>query len=265
MQMKPRAIVFLASAAFALAAFVPAEAIGLRIEPVKLILTAKPGAKTGGAIRVTNPTSFPVRPTAVLYDFDIDEQGRFSSKNPGSTPSTLAQWIKFNPRQFTLDPQSQQLVRFSTSVPRGAAPGERRAVIFFEQRTDAPQTTGATITSQVGVVVYVAVEPVRRTFEVTGVAAMRDTLGAIQVNVVAAATGNAHCRPKGFFKLYDSAGRQVDGNDFPEGVVLPGNKLKMQSHGKTPSLKPGKYRLYVEVAAESKSRVFRRDYDITLQ
>lgn len=263
--LKPRVFMFLAVLALAVAAVVPANAIGLRVDPVKFILTAKAGTRTGGAIQVTNPTGFPVRPSAVLYDFDINEQGRFVSKGAGSTSSTLSQWIKFNPRQFTLDPQGQQLVRFSVAVPRGTAPGERRGVIFFEQQTEAPQSTGAVINAQVGVVVYVAVEPVRRTFEVSGVTALRDTFGSVLVSATVAATGNAHCRPKGLFKLYDSSGRQIDGNDFPEGVLLPGNKLKMQSHGKIPSLKPGKYRLYVELVGENKSRVFRRDYDITLQ
>lgn len=240
--------------------FAPVKAAGgLQVEPARFVLQVQPGGRAGGAIQVTDLGTSPVAPIATIYDWDIDAEGRFLSQPAGSRPDSLAGWLRFNPRQFSLVPQGRQVVRFSVSPPRDASPGERRGVIFFEQR--ASKTGGANLVTQLGVVIYVAVEPVRRTFGVSLDDVRLDPMGQVEVAVTVRATGNAHCRPEGTFELYDNSGKQVCAGRFPQQVALPGREVRLVGKSEAAGLKKSaKYRVHVRVISERVSKAYSRDF-----
>lgn len=247
-------------AAAVLSPLAPARAAGgLQVEPARFVLQVKPTGRVGGAIQVTNLGEFPVNPIAMLYDWDLDPQGRFVSRPLGSTPWSLDGWLKFNPRRFALKPNGRQTVRFSVTPPRNATPGERRAVIFLEQR--ASRTGGASLVTQLGVIVYVAVEPVKRSFGVSLVGVHVGNGGEVAAELSAKATGNAHCRLEGTFVLYDAAGKQICSGAFPQTVVLPGREAVLSGRSKPADfVRDGKFRLHVRISCSGSPKAYSRDF-----
>lgn len=252
-------------AAMAMSAFGPVLAASLQVEPARFVLQVDPGGRSGGAVQVINPNNAPMALTAKVGDWDLSDTGRFIGLAPGASSASMADWIRFNPRSFTIPPRSRQTVRFSVSVPRGVAPGERRSVLFFEQKASSPQGSGAVLISQIGVVVYAAVKPVRRNFSVTVDRVSLGAEGQSEVRIRVKAEGNAHCRVRGLFRLYDAGGKQTDEGQFAQQVILPGREMMLQSQGTQAGLvRESGRRLFVELAVEGVPNIFRRDFQIIM-
>lgn len=237
------------------------SASAMLVEPVRFILQIEPGQRNGGAVTVTNSSSASVRYLAIVQDWVHDSKGVLMAQPANSTSIGIANWVKFNPREFTLPPNGRQVVRFSVTVPKNVTPGERRGVIFF---TPASQSTGLSVKTQIGVVIYAAVNPVRRTFEVGLPKASLNSAKQAVINIELAAIGNAHCRLTGKFRLSDLSGKVIEEEKITEKVILPGDRRTITVSGNK-ELTPGSYRLHLEMESYGTTNVFRRDYEIKLQ
>lgn len=262
--MRLRWTIILVVAAMAMSAFGPVLAASLQVEPARFVLQVDPGGRSGGAVQVVNLNNIPMALAARVGDWDLSDSGRFIGLAPGTTSASMADWIRFNPREFVVPPRSRQTVRFSVSVPRGVSPGERRGVIFFEQKS-SPQGSGAVLISQIGVVVYADVKPIRRNFSVAVDRIMLGPKGQSDVRILVKAEGNAHCRVRGLFRLYDGAGKQTDEGQFAQKVILPGREMVLQSQGTRSGLvRESGRRLHVELTVDGVPNVFRRDFQIIM-
>lgn len=258
---RARALLLIPVIAAVLCASWTVSASATLVEPARFILQIGPGQNDGGAITITNSSSKSARYLAIVQDWVHDVNGVLTPQPANSTSASIANWVKFNPREFTLPPNGRQIVRFSISVPKNAPPGERRGVIFF---SPTAQSTGLSTRAQIGVVIYAAIEPVTRTF---GVGLPKATLNSARqaaITIELAATGNAHCRLTGKFRLSALSGKLIEEGRITEKVILPGGKRTITVSGDK-ELTPGRYRLHLEIGSYGTTNVFRRDYEIELQ
>lgn len=259
--MKRRLIFLICTIIAAFFAFLPVSAFGLQVKPSRFILQIKPGQQDGGAIVVSNPSRDVLKCVAIVKDWDLNATGNLTTALAGTMNTSIGSWLKFNPRQFSIQPNGHQVVRFSILVPKNAKPGERRGIIFFSPSIG---NTGMSVKTEVGVTVYVAVEPVTRTFELTlGKTTLNEQKNA-EICYTVNATGNAHCRLSGKYRLSDRNGKVVEERNLGEQVVLPAKKVDCAITG-TQELASGQYRLYLEIVCEGVNTVFRRDFEIDLQ
>lgn len=84
-------------------------------------------------IKVENPTDKPVRIRAYVENWEMNEYGGVSfTKDP--TERSICDYVKFNPKEFELQPRQNQIVRVTAKLPEGVD-GEFRGMIFFETVT----------------------------------------------------------------------------------------------------------------------------------
>lgn len=258
--MKRRLLFLICTFMATLFAFLPVSALSLQVKPSRFVLEIKPGKQEGGAIVVSNPSRDVLKCVAIIKDWDLDAVGNLTTTLAGTMDTSLRSWLKFNPRQFSIQPNGYQVVRFSVSVPKNATPGERRGIIFFSPSIG---NSGMSVKTEVGVTVYIAVEPAKRTFELTLEKTVLNKDQHIEINYTVNSTGNAHCRLTGKYRLSDRNGKVVEEGGLGERVVLPGKTDNYVITG-TRVLTPGQYRLYLEVVCEGVTTVFRRDFEIDL-
>lgn len=237
---------------------VPVLAAGyqpLKIEPSRFIFEGKPGEQLTGSITVINQGAEAATPKALLSDWTLDYSNKLVVQEGGSLASSLSGWIKFNPRQFTLQPKEGQTVRFTIRIPRDAAAGERRGMIAFEQTVPYEgQGAGATARVQVTSTIYVAVLPVKRTCElIKGEIGFDRKAGLTTVAVDLKGIGNAHFRGNAVFQIVKEGAKDpVAKGGFEPLVVMPNVTTRFFGAWKG-KLEPGKYQVVVAVKSEEPS------------
>lgn len=104
---------------------------GILVYPNNLNLDFSSGKRfLSSAVMVENSSKNPVRVRAYIEDWDMREDGQIIFLE---TPdeNSLNKYLKFNPREFDLQPGQKQLVRITAKLPEGTD-GEYRSIIFFE-------------------------------------------------------------------------------------------------------------------------------------
>jgi hypothetical protein len=120
------------------------------------------GPSANGSIRLQNLGDKPVSVRTQVSNFRLDEDNRLEEIPP--TPQSLDQWIIINPVEFTIPAGQQQVVRFSVRPRTRPAPGEHRAMVFFEEVPEpAVIQEGVRVNFRMGVAIYgLAGEAIRR-------------------------------------------------------------------------------------------------------
>ncbi|MGV9327919.1 peptidase [Streptosporangium sandarakinum] len=115
----------------------------------------KPGTVIHRRVEVSNTTGSPWVVSLYPAAAEIRDRGfRFA---PGRTPNDLSTWISTNRREILLAPGARSMVTATVDVPKGAAPGERYAMIWAEVAKDPPPGGGLRQVNRVGVRVYLSV------------------------------------------------------------------------------------------------------------
>ncbi len=225
----------------------PGEA-SVRVEPSRFILHVAPGERDTGAITVTNYSPFPVTLDAVYYDWEMDEEFELVHYDRGTLKETLDGLIRFNPRQFTLEPGQSQVVRFTVEFPEEKDEQfERRGIIFFEHLEEDPdfEGTGAMLKTMIGTTIYI--RPVEYIF----------SFRVIENHVVTAPSGQkfgalllanaslVHVRFETTFKVFNSDGEVVEEGKIPELVILP-EQVRPLYFPLQRVYSPGDYRIVIE-------------------
>lgn len=111
----------------------------LRVYPTRLTLT---DTKRVGDISLRHVGTQPARYriSTVFYRMKHDG-GMEQSKTPEKEDRSAVKLIRFSPRQVTLPPNLEQVIRVMYSGPKDLANGEYRAHLFFEPM-DEPETEG---------------------------------------------------------------------------------------------------------------------------
>ncbi len=237
-----------------LAAAVAAAQIG--VSPPHLDITIGKGPATG-SLRIFNLGDQPVEVRTTVYNWDLDEHNKVRILPPNE--QSLDQWMILNPVHFTIPPGRSQVVRFAVRPRAEPAPGEHRAIVYFEELEPHTVTRGKStfkVRFRMGVAVYGHVGPVIRKGILHSV---RVTGGRVLFDITN--TGNANLRLAGQFAVWKAdvypgapktaripALGQKD-EKLPAGIVsagflptlpvLPGARRTIEL--KLPKLDPGGY------------------------
>ena len=142
----------------------------VRVEPARIILNALNKKHSTGLVEVINTGEEEIELKALLNDWAVDEKDGLIFFEAGKTEYSLNTLIKFNPRNFKIQPGKKQIVRFTISNP-GVKEiiKELRGVVFFEQETDfIDAATGSKVKSQIGTIIYYIPEGVKYNFKFEG-------------------------------------------------------------------------------------------------
>jgi MYXO-CTERM domain-containing protein len=191
-----------------------------------------PGAHFSRRFQVCNGTAKPIAVQLYPGAAQIAEGGFRIIE--GRAGNELSSWITIDPPQATLQPGQRLLARATFTVPKDAERGERYAVLLAEL---PPQrnATGVSISSRIGVRVYLDVGPggaPKSDFVVDSLQAGRDTDGTGLVTAKVHNTGKRALDMTGSLTLKDGPGG-VSGGPYPATVgttLAPGQTEPVLVH-----------------------------------
>jgi ribosomal protein L30/L7E len=133
------------------AALAARSPIALAASPVRVHLT---GTSTR-TVRITNWGASEVVADVGTAGFALGLRGRPRIVRRGSGSSLAASWIAVRPRRFALAPGRTETLTVSSSLPRGAEPGDHPALVLVGTRPR--ERGGVAVRMRIGIVVVVRV------------------------------------------------------------------------------------------------------------
>lgn len=173
----------------------------------------------------------------------------FSAK---TTPLSCADWISFNPAEFTIPPYGVVGVNFIARVPADAQ-GGHYAVMFFETTYLKPgeetgQTeelrAGAYLNVRLGSLIYIeAKDKVKRLTELSNFSLSKDAKNKyFFINLDFKNIGNVDITAGGTFDIIDKQGMVLARGEFNNVYTFPGDTAKLSATWKEP-IPRGRYDL----------------------
>ncbi len=189
----------LAGAALAAAALLPADAqaqIALSPPIVEVDLSRRSATES---VRLINMGKRDVEVSVRVETFDLDEANRYRALP--SSEDSLDRWMVVQPRRFVVPAGQSRAVRFSIRPKSKPAPGEHRAMLFFEE-IGREDETAAVLKAlfRVGAAIYAHVGEIRRVGRVVSTSCSREG-GLVEIS----SEGNANARMTGRWGLWKPA------------------------------------------------------------
>ncbi len=248
--------------------------IKILLTSLLLMLLAAPGVVQAGiAVKPANvvlplDTGRPSGRFVVANNGDTEERFRINATHFAYSPNgalqvvapdgrSLAPWVKFNPKEFVLPPNSKRAVRF-VIVPRGTlSPGEYWGAMELESLDYKETTThdkdGRQITVKVIpsvlVPIYGTVGEVQYQATIEGINIIESTEGPA-LSVRFANVGGGRLMMKGSFTIVDTENRTLFSGKLPSGLILPGNHRYFNSLLEG-TLESGDYKLSIDYGART--------------
>jgi hypothetical protein len=91
--------------------------VGVAVSPSHLNFNLKPGESKTYEVKVTNETLVKRSFTATLKDFDMNNAGKTSFSDSGSSKYGMSNWLSISPSFFELKPGDVQKVSITLSIP----------------------------------------------------------------------------------------------------------------------------------------------------
>jgi len=221
----------------------PVEAISISVAPIRVEHNVPARGSITDAISILNDDTSPVHIRVRIEDWSLTQEGAITFAKGGSQPYSAAPWIRINPREFTLEPGQSQMVRYSLTVPRDAAPGGYRAAIIFA--TVSPPTPGerqkrVALEGRIATILYETVGKPIPSGEITGLSFQVNPEGRPEFTISFQNTGPVHIRTRGEITIRDKGGKEVAKVPLPDLPILPQSRrdFKIAGEGKLP---PGQY------------------------
>ncbi|MCS7239649.1 MAG: hypothetical protein NZ651_00105 [Candidatus Bipolaricaulota bacterium] len=209
----------------------------------------EPGRTYSGEIVVRSKSEGVVTVNVSIRDFLMYADGRVAYAEPGTNPRTNAGWLEVFPKQFTLGPGEETVVRYRINVP--ADPmlrGSYWCVILITPAAPAPPLAGA------GEIVVGVVQIVQ--YAVLVITDIAGALGACNLRLSNARvnrteeglvfqvdlenTGERRLRPVVYLELYSTEGENLGRFAVEtQRTILPGCSVRQTIA--LPLLKPGTY------------------------
>lgn len=214
----------------------------IEIVPSRFEVLVEPRGQNVQSMKISNLGKENVTMAARTSDWDMGEDDRLILKEPGTTPNSASDWIRFNPKQFTIGPGQTQFIRFSVSVPPNIEPGEYRTSLVLVTEEKYQMKENFYYKPSFAILVYVNVPKIQRKGELKDVKVSVDEKGTYSLEGKILSLGNAHLRLSGEYFLYNSEGKEIKNEQFGKALVLPGRAdlFKVVLGG---DLKPGAYRV----------------------
>lgn len=201
--------------------------ISLGISPLTFEITANPGDKVENYLKVYNPSPDSVVQIEMTVE-DIAPTGEYGHvivEAAGTETYSLAKWINVEPKEFSLAPKEEKIIKFLISVPENAEPGGHYGTIIAGAKVVVgPGATGAAIIPRIGSVVLLTVpgaieeKLVVKDFRVPS---LYFDHGPIPFSISFENTGTVHVRPVALVTITDLRGKKVAELKLPQNNVLP--------------------------------------------
>jgi hypothetical protein len=210
---------------FVLFFLAPTLLASIRIQPAYVEVQMDRG-RPAGRFLISNVGEQEERYRINAVHFTYSEQGGLRQSKTGD--HSLAQWIRFNPREITLPPKTQRAVRFAI-VPRGKLqPGEYWAAMELESLNVNVVTTKSdqagrsvklrTVTA-IMAPIFGSVGKVSYSGEIKQLELTKED-GAIFLEALVAATGTGRIGAKARYEIRNESGEVVDEGPFARAYVL---------------------------------------------
>ena len=102
------------------------------------IHTIKPGDVVEDGARVINNTDVPKTLLVYAADYLAASSGGFACRQYVEEKKEVGSWIKMEKEELTLPPQSNEVVKFTITVPPTADVGEQNGCIVVQEKNPAP-------------------------------------------------------------------------------------------------------------------------------
>ncbi len=225
-----------------------AYAFRMNIDPPRLEISVESGQEKGGYITVTNyDEENTIHVKVYINDLVYLPDGSNDFLPEGTTPWTVADWLKIGPTEFDLPPAEQVKVRYVVEVPEGVR-GGRYGVAFFEVSPSLRELKGRTsaaINVRLGSIFLITVQGTEEYR--AGIQDVRvgkpDRDGAFEIYCTVRNGGNVLIRPNGPVKIIDSSKTEIAElmlNGTKSGV-LPGTSREFSVKYDGTKLASGKY------------------------
>jgi len=154
---------------------------------------------TTESIELVNLGRDPVTIQVSTANWDLNETSQIRILEPDE--QSLDQWLVINPLRFTIPAGETQVVRFSIRPRVEPAPGEHRAMIYFNQQL--PETTDGLlyIKFRLGVAIYGQVGEATRIGRLDGIT-VSERESPIVARFDITSMGSAHVRMTGHYAVY---------------------------------------------------------------
>lgn len=216
----------------------------LVIDPAFIRLELNEKRNTGTfVLKNTGDEELRYRAKAVYYAFS--SQGAIKEIPPDEY--SLVEWIKFNPKEFVLPPQTSRVVRYSV-IPQGKLkPYSYRGAIEFiplkvgniESQDDKGHTYKVKILNMVLVPIYGQAKGIKYSGQIKQLKVNKQE-GNTEATVIILNTGNGNLNLNGMCQIINSEGEVVEEIPLKRILILPKGDRIMKTKFKT-TLEPGKY------------------------
>lgn len=236
--------------------FLPSVAkAALIIEPalIQIDLTQK---RSSGTFVIKNTGDKEERYRAKAVHYIFTPEGAIKRVAPDEY--SLAEWIKFNPKEFTLPPKSSKAVRYSV-IPQGKLKTHEYwcAIEFvplehaqYKTSDDKGRTFNIAIVSVIMVPIHGLMEGVQYSGEIKRIYVEKSKKGDLYLHCAVANTGGGALGFQGTYTITDSSGNKVV-DQAPFSVeVYPGSERISKTKINT-ELASGKYSVQINLTSNS--------------
>jgi hypothetical protein len=233
-------------------------ALAISVKPAFLDLQIKAGEHHTGAFTVLNSSDSEERYRAAPASFSLTRDGQMQAAPADSFSAT--DWIKFNPKEFTLAPHAGQQVRYTLVVPPDVKSRDLWCVLEFKNlaaRTFSSDSLGVqaggrrvdlSVSMAIVVPIFVQVGEVQYKWSLLDLKAETGDNGPL-VLITLGNTANGRIPFKTAVEIVNGQGETVAREDTGTLSLFPFSERVLQVPIKT-KLAPGAYTARVVVSSE---------------
>ena len=202
-----------------------ATSANISITPAYVDVEIQPGERAAGRFIITNFTDSDQRFRMNATHFTFGSDGSLQTIEPDDNSS--ADWLKFNPREFSLPAKGRRVVRFVLLPNGNLADGDYWSSIELESlriskvevRGDDGHGVGLNVVSSILVPVFGKVGEIRHAARIRDLSVVSVDQGTLLETVIEN-TGNGFLFVRGSYEILDEAGRTLAAGPVGNAYVL---------------------------------------------
>lgn len=221
----------------------------ISISPALVSVDLNQGRPSGKFV-ITNKSGQEKRYRIQVVHFRFSPTGGLGIINPDER--SLATWIKFNPREFSLPGNSKRIIRYAI-VPRGKlskktywAAMELESLDANEIKSKVDENSSYSIKAipSILVPIFGTVGDVEYSGVVDDVG-LNPTEEGLEVTVKVVNVGEGRLALRGIYQVLSTSGELVAQDTLASGLVLPENSRLMMTRIPTENIAAGNYKLRI--------------------
>lgn len=217
----------------------------LAVKPLSFILEMTPGTTRTKVLTVTNTGKEEVKVFLKVVDWFRTPEGNLQILPPGSRDRSCADWIRFSPSNFTLEPNNSTDVTIEVTTPPTGLEGDYWATLLVTEKSENKKREGEPVTMgmSLGYAIKILVKDPQMTKKSGAITNISlEKVDPLTLNVEFKNNGKTHLHTTGTVALRNLQGGTVESFPVGEVPVLPGEvrELKLIANSDN-NLKQGQY------------------------